>query len=261
MHGPVQSAGSALMSPAARELRFVATAVSAVRGRPGFVPDEYLAKLDGAELGHPGANPAVLADQLCGAGIWERAEDGYRILDEEAVQVCVDRVRELREQDAWLAGLPDPGGTEPAAGAAGATRFGDRIPKRPAASFRCGECGEIAGVVRVARAGSIAGSEPPSGGEPGAWEGLVLDYFLGTVRHADTDDVLDAVQALIEQGNADPVTIREIDWALWDITPFYCPECQLNYCSLDWDIHFAVNGESHDCIIGTCPNGHRHLLG
>jgi predicted RNA-binding Zn-ribbon protein involved in translation (DUF1610 family) len=141
-------------------------------------------------------------------------------------------------------------------GATGTTRFGDRIPKRPAASFRCGECGEIAGVVRVARTSSTAGNESAPGGD-----GLVLDYFLGTVWNADTGDVLDAVQALIEQGNTDPVTIREITWTLWDITPFYCPECRLNYCSLDWNIYLAVSERSYDCILGTCPNRHRHMLG
>jgi hypothetical protein len=186
------------MSLAAEQLRIRATAVSAVCGRPGFVPDEYLDELDGDELGHPGADPPALAAELCRAGIWERAEGGYRVLDEEAVQVCVDRVRELREQDAWLAGLPDPARSEPAVGAAGTTRFGDRIPKRPAVSFRCGECGEIAGVVRVSRGGSILDNEPSSVREPGAREWLVLDYFLGTIWHADTGDVLDAVQALIE---------------------------------------------------------------
>jgi hypothetical protein len=255
MYDPVQQAGSGLMSPAAEQLRLLATAVSAVCGRPGFVPDDYLDELAGDELGHPSADPAVLAAELCRAGIWERAEGGYRVLDEEAVQVCVDRVRELREQDAWLAGLPDRTRSKPAVGAAGTTRFGDRIQNRPATSFRCGECGEIAGVVRVARASSTAGSEPGAGGR------LVLECFLGTTWHPDTDEVLDAAQALIEQGNVDPVTLREITWTLWDITPFYCPECPLNYCSQDWNMHFAVNAGSHDCIIGTCPSGHRHLLG
>lgn len=244
-----------MMSHAAEELRFLATADSAVRGRPGFVPDEYLDELEGDALGHPGADPAVLAAELCGAGIWERTEGGYRVLDAEAVQVCVDRVRELREQDAWLAGLPGRG--EPAVGAAGTTRFGDRVRERPAASFRCGECGEIAGVVRVACAGGTAGEEPL----PGAGGWVVLEYFLGTVWHAGTGEVLDAVQALIEQGKVDPVTVREVSWTLWDVTAFYCPECRLNFCSPDWSMHFAVNPGSHDCIIGTCPNGHQHLLG
>jgi hypothetical protein len=117
---------------------------------------------------------------------------------------------------------------------------------------------EVAGVVRVARARSTAGSDEPSSGA-GDW--LVLKYFLGTVWHSDTSDVLDAVQALIDQGNVDPVVIRQVSWTLWDITPFYCPECRLNYCSLDWDVRFVVSEGSHDCILGSCPNGHRHLLG
>ena len=260
IHDLVQRAGGGMMSPAAEQLRILATAVSAVCGRPGFVPDVYLDELDGDELGHAGADPRVLAAELCRAGIWDRDEGGFRVLDEEAVQICVDRVRELREQDAWLAGLPDPARSEPAVGAAGTTRFGDRIPKGVAASFRCGECGELAGVVRVIRASSILGHEPWSG-EPGARQWLVLDYFLGTVWHEDTGDVVDAVQALIDQGNVDPATMREIDWALWDVMPFYCPECRLNYCSLDWIMHFSVRAGTYDCIIGSCPNGHRHLLG
>jgi hypothetical protein len=82
------------------------------------------------------------------------------------------------------------------------------------------ECGEIAGVVRVARAGATPDGGPSSGrnpATPGAADWLVLDFFLGTIWHADTGDVVESVQALIDQGNADPVTIREISWSLWDI--------------------------------------------
>jgi hypothetical protein len=216
------------------------------------VPDGYLAGLAGGELGDPGADPAALAAELCRAGIWERVAGGYRSLDEESVQVCVDRVRELREDDAWLAGLPGGAHGEPATGAAGTTRLGDRVPNRAAASFRCGKCGEVAGVVRVAR----AGGEPSPGRD-----GLVLEYFLATTLWTYKGEVLDAVQALIEQGNVDPVTMREVCWTLWTVTPFYCPECGLNYCSLEWDVHLSVSPGSRDCIIGTCPAGHRHLLG
>lgn len=253
-NNPVQQGGGCPVSPAAQELRYVATAVSAVRGHPGFVPDGYLAGLPGEELGHPGADPAALAAELCGAGIWERAGDGYRVLDEEAVQVCADRARELREENAWLAGPPPRAHSAPAAGAAGVTRLGERVRGKPTARFRCGKCGEVAGVVRVSRAGT-------AGEEPGGRGWLVLECFHGTVRHPCPRDVADAARALIEQGNVDPVTVREISWDLWDVTPFYCPECRLNYCILDWDAHFAVAPASPGCIIGTCPAGHRHLLG
>jgi hypothetical protein len=180
------------------------------------------------------------------------------VLDVEAVQLCIDRVRELREQDAWLAGLSDAR-SEAAVGAAGTSRFGDRTADGRAARFRCGECGEVAGVVRVTRTGTVV-QEPP-GGEPATAGRVFLDYFIGTIRRAVSGDLLDAVEALIEQGNVDPVTIREVSWGLWEITAFYCPECRLNYCSLDWETEFVVNRGCHDCIIGTCPEGHRHLLG
>lgn len=60
-------------------------------------------------------------------------------------------------------------------------------------------------------------------------DGPVLDCFLGTSWRVEAAGILDAVQALIEQGNVDPAAIREISWTLWYITPFYCPECGMNY--------------------------------
>jgi hypothetical protein len=91
-------------------------------------------------------------------------------------------------------------------------------------------------------------------------DGLVLD-FLGTSWHAEGTATLDAVQVLIEQGNVDPIAIRAISWPLWGITPFYCPECRLNYCSGHWDTYADFNIGLSDSIIGICPNGHRHLVG
>jgi predicted RNA-binding Zn-ribbon protein involved in translation (DUF1610 family) len=245
------------MSPAAFRLHSLSTAVSAVRGQPGFVPDSYLAGLTDADLDYPSSDSAFLAAELCAAGVWEPVAGGYRVLDTEAIQVCTDRVRELREEDAKRAGSTGPGLPDvPAAtGVGGITRFGDRTRRGAAASFRCARCGEVAGVVRVAR--ESAGAD--EGGE--AAGSLVLDCFLGTVRHAEESGNLNAVQALIEQGNVDPAAIRAISWPLWLITPFYCPECGLNYCSGDWDVHIDFNVGFWDCAIGICPNGHRHLVG
>jgi hypothetical protein len=252
-----------MMSPAAFRLHSLGTAVSAVRGRPGFVLDEYLASLTKADLDSLGDDPAFLAAELCAVGVWEPVAGGYRVLDAFAVQVCADRVRELREEDARRAGGPGPGlpDREPAAvGIAGTTRFGDRTRRGTAASFRCARCGELAGVVRVSRSGTPDDPGRPSGTELTA-SGLVLDCFLGASRHAQEAGILDAVQALIERGNVDPAAIRAVSWALWDVTPFYCPECELNYCGTDWDIYVDFNVGLYDCILGICPNGHRHLVG
>jgi hypothetical protein len=239
------------------------TAISAVRGRPGLVLDEYLVGLTEADVDYLGDDPVFLAAELCVAGIWESVAGGYRVLDVEAVQVCADRVRELRERDANNAGGPGPGPVDrippEAVGAAGTTRFGE-LNRQGQAVFRCARCARLAGVAHVVRAGTTAaGMGRPAGTEITA-EGLVLDGFLGTSWHAEPTGILDAVQAFIEQGNVDPVAIRAISWSLWAVTPFYCPECRLNYCGRDWDIsvHFILGFQ--DCIMGACPNGHRHIV-
>ena len=141
-----------------------------------------------------------------------------------------------------------------------ASRFGDRIGRGPAASFRCTRCGELAGVVRVARAGTMVDMGPPLGIEIPDRDGLVLDYFLGTAWQAESAEVLDAVQALVEQGNVAPAAIRDVSWALREVTPFYCPDCGLSYCSRDWDTCVVSDEGFYDCTEGACPNGHRHVL-
>ena len=164
-----------MMSPAAFRLHSLGTAVSAVRGRAGFVLDEYLAGLTDADLDSLGDDPVFLAAELCAVGVWEPVAGGYRVLDAFAVQVCADRVRELREEDARRAGGPGPGlaDREPVAvGVAGTTRFGDRVRQGPAVSFRCARCRELAGVVRVARAGpppSTWGGRPAPSSPPADW--------------------------------------------------------------------------------------------
>jgi hypothetical protein len=139
-------------------------------------------------------------------------------------------------------------------------RFGDRTRRGTAASFRCAQCGDLAGVVRIARADTAAEIGRLPGRNPTASR-LVLDCFLGRSWHAAEPATLDAVQGLIEQGNVDPIAIRAISWPLWLVTPFYCPECRLNYYSGHWDPHADLNVGFWDCIIGICPKGHRHLVG
>ena len=77
-----------VLSFAAWDLQHHATAHSAVYGHPGFVPDQYLAER--------GSETTITAAELCAADMWERVEGGYRVLDQDAVDVCVTRVRELR---------------------------------------------------------------------------------------------------------------------------------------------------------------------
>jgi hypothetical protein len=88
-----------VMSAAAYELHVRATRDSAAGDHPGLVPDEYLSSLTGKDLPSPGADTAVLATELCAAGMWEHADGGYHILDVWAIQVCIDHLREVRDKD------------------------------------------------------------------------------------------------------------------------------------------------------------------
>jgi hypothetical protein len=249
-----------VISPAAFRLHSQGTAISAVLGRPGLVLDEDLASLIKAETHYVGDDPVFLAAELCAAGIWEPVAGGWRVLDAEAVQVCADRVRELRERDANNASGPGPlDRIEPGpVGAAGTTRFGE-LNMQGQAVFRCARCTRLAGLMHVVRAGTITDLRRPGGTEI-TTEGLVLDRFLGTSWHAQPAGILDAVQALIARGNIDPVAILAISSTLWNVTPFYCPECRLNYCGRCWDISVEFILGHHDCIMGVCPGGHRHIV-
>jgi hypothetical protein len=83
-----------VMSQAAWDLQCRATSHSASCGHPGFVPDDYLEHLDGLSI-----ETTITAAELCTAGMWERVDGGYRVLDWEAVEICLDRVRERRGED------------------------------------------------------------------------------------------------------------------------------------------------------------------
>jgi len=79
---------------AAYDLQVQATAHSARCGHPGYVPDDYLEHLDGL-----GIETTITAAELCAIGTWERVGGGYRVLDWEAAEVCLDQVRQDTGED------------------------------------------------------------------------------------------------------------------------------------------------------------------
>jgi hypothetical protein len=79
---------------AAYDLQVQATAHSGRCGHPGYVPDDYLEHLDGL-----GIETTVTAAELCAIGTWERVGGGYRVLDWEAVEFCLDLVRQDNGED------------------------------------------------------------------------------------------------------------------------------------------------------------------
>jgi hypothetical protein len=142
------------------------------------------------------------------------------------------------------------------AAVAGITRFGERTADG-AASFSCAACGEAAGVVRTARAGALIDLGPMAGRHDLGRDGFVIDYFLGTVWFAADPAAVNAAQALLDAGCADPAVLRRIGR---DLVPFYCPDCELNYCGGDWQAEVLWDEGFYDRTVGTCPHGHRHLL-
>ena len=54
-----------------------------------------------------------------------------------------------------------------------------------------------------------------------------------------------------------PVALRQIDW---ELAPFYCPDCDLNYCRIDWRTYVLMDEGFYDCTMGICPDGHRHMV-
>lgn len=136
------------------------------------------------------------------------------------------------------------------------TRYGERTANG-AASFRCAACGEPAGVVRAALAEAPVDMGPPLGVTTSDQDGLIVDQFIGTAWVAASRAVVDAVRALIGEGSVDPAVLRDINW---ELAPFYCPDCQLNYCGNHWNTNVVFDESFYDYTMGTCPNGHQYMV-
>jgi hypothetical protein len=131
-----------------------------------------------------------------------------------------------------------------------ATRFGQRIEQTTAASFRCAACGEMAGVVKVTRAGTTVDMGSPLGRQTYDHDAVVVDYFIGPAARSVSADTLDAVQDVVTSQTPDPVALRRIDW---ELAPFYCPDCDLNYCRTDWHTIPIFDEGFYDYTMGICP--------
>jgi hypothetical protein len=81
----------AVVSVAAFQLHGFGIVNSVQDGHPGFVPDEYLNAIS--------AETTITAAELCAAGMWERVDGGYRVLDREMVEQVVSFQRKM-DQDA-----------------------------------------------------------------------------------------------------------------------------------------------------------------
>jgi hypothetical protein len=136
------------------------------------------------------------------------------------------------------------------------TRFG-QPPRRhddATASFRCTACGEMAAVVKVVSAGIATDMGPPLGPQAHEHAGIVVDYFGGTTWKLASPESIAAVREILSSQAPDPVELRRVDE---ELAPFYCPECELNYCHADWQTYALTDKSFYDSTTGTCPCGHQ----
>jgi hypothetical protein len=80
-----------LVSRCGLTLHVSATDHSARSGVPGYVPDTY--------LNEACAETTTAAVELCLTGLWERVDDGYRVLDQEYLEqvIVIQRNCDRRE--------------------------------------------------------------------------------------------------------------------------------------------------------------------
>ncbi len=138
----------------------------------------------------------------------------------------------------------------------GAQRFGERVGDL-GVSFRCAACGEVAGVVRLTPAGTKAHLGPPIGYRAFGQDGAVVDLFGGTGWRALDAAAFAELSALVSGEEPDPAELRRIDW---ELAPFFCATCELNYCWADWGTEPVYDGMFYDHTVGHCPQGHRQLV-
>jgi hypothetical protein len=95
----------------------------------------------------------------------------------------------------------------------------------------CAVCGQEAGRLK------IEGDE------------LRRTAFTSTLTQKATEGVRAAI--------ADAAALYALDP---ELAPFYCPECERSYCGAHWRREDVFEGDFHDSIRGTCPDGHERML-
>jgi hypothetical protein len=233
-----------VMSRTAYDFQVLTTAHSASCGHPGFVPDDYLEHLDGLAI-----ETTITAAELCTAGMWERADGGYRVLDWQAVEVSLDQVRQRRGED------------EP-------TLTGERerealvraqVPQAMVVTPPCAVCGTPSARVELVAPGCLptewdqwprtVQDRIQRQRQPGQWYLL----FQGVASGNGYGDPIDASLAgRITQAFRSPLSYGQVHSAgLYDDAGL-CQDCNAPYCYQHWNV--SQGG------YGYCPRGHGKSL-
>jgi hypothetical protein len=233
-----------VMSRPAYDLQVQATAHSASCGHPGFVPDDYLEHLDGLAV-----ETTITAAELCMIGMWERVDGGYRVLDWEAVEVCLDQVRQREGEDrqalAWEAERE--------------AKFRAQMARPMVITPPCAVCGTPAARVELVAPGHVPAEWEQWPGrvrasitrqrEPGQWYLLVQ----GPATSNGYGDPIDAARAgQIAWAFRPPLRFPQVRTAGFYHDAGFCTDCDAPYCYRHWH----VSGSGY----GYCPRGHGKSL-
>jgi len=235
------------MSRAAWDLQVQATAHSASCGHPGFVPDDYLEHLDGLRI-----ETTITAAELCTSGMWERIDGGYRVLDWEAVEVCLDQVRERRRGGGGRAGPglgtgPRSPGTGPDGHADGGHAAAVRSVRNPLGPHRARGPGTC----------PPSGSSGPAPCKPASCGNARQDSGISWSRASPRTTATATLST--------PAGPGRIAWAFRPLLRFaqvhtagfyddagFCQDCDAPYCYQHWRV--SESG------YGYCPRGHGKSL-
>jgi hypothetical protein len=226
------------------DLHAQATAESAIEGRHGFVPDAWL---DGL-----GAGTADMVAELCKARVWERAEDGYRILDQDAVDRCRDLSRVLWADHARVrARIRD----REHALAQDMPELAEAMVVAPP----CAACGAAATRIELVAPGQlpVEWDQWPDAMRdsvsrqrgPGQWY-LIVDGVAAGNGHGSEIGAGEAGR--IAQAFRLPLSFARVRTAGFYDDAGFCDQCEVPYCSRHW--HVSDSG------YGTCPLGHGRSL-
>lgn len=80
-----------ILSRAAFQLHTAGIVESVNEGTPGFVADDYLNAI--------AAETTVTVAELCAAGLWQRAEGGYEVLDGDMLRVATQFTAKMERDE------------------------------------------------------------------------------------------------------------------------------------------------------------------
>ena len=233
-----------VFSRAAYDLQVLATAHSTSCGHPGFVPDDYLDHLDGLSI-----ETTITAAELCTIGMWQRVDGGYRVLDWEAVEICLDQVRQRSGED------PQALAWEREREALVQAQMAQAMVVTPP----CAVCGTPSARVELVPPGQVPAEWEQWPGtvqvtilrqrQPGQWYLL----FKGVAAHNGYGDPIDIGWAgRIAQAFRPPLRFAQVHAAGFYDDAGFCQDCDAPYCYRHW--HVTETG------YGYCPHGHGKSL-